>query len=93
MIGFLALEDARNYYVDLGPARGLLPKNELIPGETLKMGDSVKVYITKIEETPKGPSIKLSRKHYGFVKRYLKVKFQNSLMALCLCMVLPVKQV
>lgn len=69
MIGFLALEDARNYYVDLGPARGLLPKNELIPGETLKMGDSVKVYITKIEETPKGPSIKLSRKHYGFVKR------------------------
>lgn len=69
MIGFLALEDARNYYVDLGAARGLLPKNELIPGETLKMGDSVKVYITKIEETPKGPSIKLSRKHYGFVKR------------------------
>lgn len=69
MIGFLALEDARNYYVDLGLARGLLPKNELIPGETLKMGDSVKVYITKIEETPKGPSIKLSRKHYGFVKR------------------------
>lgn len=69
MIGFLALEDARNYYVDLGSARGLLPKNELIPGETLKMGDSVKVYITKIEETPKGPSIKLSRKHYGFVKR------------------------
>ena len=69
MIGFLAMEDARNYYVDLGKARGLLPKSELIPGETLKMGDSVKVYITKIEETPKGPSIRLSRKHYGFVKR------------------------
>ena len=69
MIGFLAMEDSRNYYVDLGKARGILPKNELIPGETLKMGDSVKVYITKIEETPKGPSIKLSRKHYGFVKR------------------------
>ena len=69
MIGFLAMEDARNYYVDLGKARGILPKNELIPGETLKMGDSVKVYIISVEETPKGPSIKLSRKHYGFVKR------------------------
>lgn len=69
MIGFLAMEDNRNYYVDLGKARGLLPKSELIPGETLTMGDSIKVYITKIEETPKGPSIKLSRKHYGFVKR------------------------
>lgn len=69
MIGFLALEDNRNYYVDLGKTRGLLPKNELIPGEKLKMGDSIKVYVTKVEETSKGPSIKLSRKHYGFVKR------------------------
>ena len=69
MIGFLAMEDNRNYYVDLGKARGILPKNDLIPGETLKMGDSVKVYIVSVEETTKGPSIRLSRKHYGFVKR------------------------
>ena len=69
MVGFLAIEDNRNYYVDLGKARGILPKNELIPGETLKMGDSVKVYIVSVEETTKGPSIRLSRKHYGFVKR------------------------
>ena len=68
MIGFLAMEDSRNYYVDLGKARGILPKNELIPGEKLNMGDSVKVYVTKVEETSKGPSIRLSRKHYGFVK-------------------------
>lgn len=74
MIGFLAMEDARNYYVDLGKARGILPKNELIPGETLKMGDSVKVYIISVEETPKGPSIKLSRKHYGFVKRLFELE-------------------
>lgn len=74
MVGFLAMEDARNYYVDLGKARGLLPKNELIPGETLKMGDSIKVYITKVEETPKGPSIRLSRKHFGFVKRLFETE-------------------
>lgn len=69
MVGFLAMEDNRNYYVDLGKARGILPKNELIPGETLRMGDSVKVYIVSVEETTKGPSIRLSRKHYGFLKR------------------------
>ena len=69
MVGFLAMEDNKNYYVDLGKARGILPKNELIPGETLRMGDSVKVYIVNVEETTKGPSIRLSRKHYGFVKR------------------------
>ena len=69
MVGFLAMEDAKNYYVDLGKARGILSKNELIPGEKLTMGDSIKVYITKIEATPKGPLILVSRKNYGFVKR------------------------
>jgi len=74
MVGFLAMEDNKNYYVDLGKTRGILPKNELIPGETLKMGDSIKVYIVKVEETSKGPSIKLSRKHYGFVKRLFELE-------------------
>ena len=69
MVGFLAMEDAKNYYVDLGKARGILSKSELIPGEKLTMGDSIKVYITKIEATSKGPLILLSRKNYGFVKR------------------------
>ena len=69
MVGFLAMEDAKNYYVDLGKARGILSKAELIPGEKLTMGDSIKVYITKIEATPKGPLILVSRKNYGFVKR------------------------
>ena len=69
MVGFLAMEDAKNYYVDLGKARGILSKNELIPGEKLTMVDSIKVYITKIESTPKGPLILVSRKNYGFVKR------------------------
>lgn len=69
MLGLLAMEDAKNYYVDLGKARGILPKSEIIPLEELKMGTSIKVYITKIESTPKGPFILLSRKHFGFVKR------------------------
>jgi len=69
MVGLLAMEDARNYYVDLGRTRGILPKGEMIPEEEVKMGSSIKVYITKVEAGPKGPVILLSRKHYGFVKR------------------------
>ena len=69
MVGMLAMEDSKNYYVDLGRARGILPKSEMIPGETLVMGSSVKVYVTKVEANQKGPLILLSRKHYGFVKR------------------------
>lgn len=69
MVGLLAMEDSKNYYVDLGRTRGILPKTEMIPGETVKMGSSIKVYITKVESTTKGPLILLSRKHFGFVKR------------------------
>ncbi|MEG1141944.1 MAG: transcription termination factor NusA [Clostridia bacterium] len=74
LIGFLAMEDDRNYYVDLGKARGILPKTEIIPGEVLAMGSSLKVYITKIESNPKGPVILLSRKHYGFVKKLFELE-------------------
>lgn len=69
LVGLLAMEDARNYYVDLGRTRGILPKEEMIPGEEVKMGSSIKVYVTKVEANAKGPLILLSRKHYGFVKR------------------------
>jgi len=69
MVGTLAMEDVKNYYVDLGRSRGILPKSEIIPGEELKMGSSVRVYLSKVEETTKGPLIMCTRKHYGFVKR------------------------
>ncbi len=69
MLGLVALEDQNNYYIDLGKARGILKKTEIIPDEKIVMGTNIRVYITKIEEGPKGPVILLSRKHYGFVKR------------------------
>lgn len=74
MMGLLAMEDQKNYYVDLGKSRGILPKTEMIPGETVKMGTSIRVYLTKIEETTKGPLILCSRKHYGFVKRLFETE-------------------
>lgn len=72
LVGILSREDSLNYYVDLGRMHGILPKNELIEGEKLAMGSSVKVYVTKIDDTGKSPLILLSRTHYGFVKRLLE---------------------
>ena len=69
MLGMVAMEDANNYYIDLGRTRGILPKAEIIPDEKITMGSNIRVYVTKVENGPKGPVIKLSRKHYGFVKR------------------------
>ena len=74
MTGIVAMEDVRNYYIDLGRTQGILPKSEIIPGETIKMGSSLKVYVTKVENNSKGPLILLSRKHYGFVKRLFELE-------------------
>ena len=74
MVGILQREDKQNYFVDLGRSSGILPKDQIIPGEKLEMGSSVKVYVSKLEIGPKGPFIMLSRSHYGFVKRLLEIE-------------------
>lgn len=72
--GIVEMEDARNYYIDLGRTQGILPKTEIIPGEVIKMGSSIKVYVSKVEAGTKGPLILLSRTHYGFVKRLFELE-------------------
>lgn len=74
LVGTLAREDAKTYYVDLGRSFGLLPKDEIIPGEKLEMGSSVKAYVSKLEIGTKGVFILLSRCHYGFLKRLLEIE-------------------
>lgn len=74
MTGTVAMEDERNYFIDLGKTQGILPKTEIIPGEEIKMGSSIKVYLSKVESNTKGPVVLLSRKTYGFVKRLLELE-------------------
>ena len=74
VVGTLAREDAKTYYVDLGKTFGLLPKDEIIPGEKLAMGSQVKAYVSKLEIGTKGVFILLSRTHYGFLKRLLEIE-------------------
>lgn len=74
VVGTLSREDSKTYYVDLGKTFGLLPKDEIIPGEVLEMGSSIKAYVSKLEIGTKGVFILLSRTHYGFVKRLLELE-------------------
>ncbi|HPF83435.1 MAG TPA: transcription termination factor NusA [Bacilli bacterium] len=74
VVGNVSMEDYKNYYIDFGKAQGILPKTEIIPGETIVMGSNIKVYITKVENNTKGPLILLSRVNYGFVKRLFELE-------------------
>lgn len=49
-------------------------KNDQIPGEVLKEGQTVKVYITGIVSKEKKPIVKISRTHKDFVKRLFELE-------------------
>ena len=63
-----------NAVLQLGKNEVTLFKNEQIPGERLVEGDKVKVYVTVVKKETKGPSIVLSRKHPGLVKRLFELE-------------------
>ncbi|HEY0829277.1 MAG TPA: transcription termination factor NusA [Bacilli bacterium] len=72
--GIVQRQDQRNVYVDLGKVEAMLPNNELMPSERFKQGDRIKAYITKVENTTKGPQILLSRSHPGLLKRLFELE-------------------
>lgn len=50
------------------------PKGEQIPGEELKAGDIIKVYVVGVINPDKKPSVKVSRTHRDFVKRLFEIE-------------------
>ncbi|OEG00440.1 transcription termination/antitermination protein NusA [Vulcanibacillus modesticaldus] len=72
--GIVQRKDQRFYYIDLGKTEALLPINELMPTESVKQGDRLKVYITKVDKTTKGPQIFVSRTHPGLLKRLFELE-------------------
>ncbi|MBD8520040.1 transcription termination factor NusA [Lysinibacillus sp. FSL R7-0073] len=66
--------DARNIYVGLGKVEAALPVNEQIQGETYHPHDRIKVYITKVERTTRGPQVIVSRTHPGLLRRLFEME-------------------
>lgn len=74
MTGIVQRQDARFIYVSLGKIEALLPQSEQMPNETYKPHDRIKVFITKVERTTKGPQIFVSRTHPGLLKRLFEIE-------------------
>lgn len=56
-------------YLDMGRAIGFLGYDEQIPGERFKQGERVRAYLYKVEESPRGIFLKLSRSHPKFLEQ------------------------
>lgn len=74
MTGIVQRQDSRFIYVSLGKIEALLPQSEQMPNETYKPHDRIKVFITKVERTTKGPQIYVSRTHPGLLKRLFEIE-------------------
>lgn len=52
-----------NIYVDLGKTVGILSYEDQIHGERYKQGERIHAYLYKVDETPRGIDVRLSRAH------------------------------
>lgn len=65
--GIVMRKEKGIYFMNIGKTEAVLSQKETLPGENLKRGDNVRVYIEDVRLTPKGPVIYLSRNNPKFV--------------------------
>ena len=58
-----------NWSINLGSADAILPEKEMVPTEKINVGDRMKFYVVKVENSAKGPRITVSRSHPELVKK------------------------
>ncbi len=63
-----------NIFVDMGRASGILPYEEQIPGERYRQGERVRAYLYRVEETPRGIFLRLSRSHPKFLIKLFEME-------------------
>ncbi|MBS3680011.1 transcription termination/antitermination protein NusA [Ornithinibacillus massiliensis] len=74
MTGIIQRIDPRFVYVNLGKIEAKLPESEQMPTEEYQVHDRLKVFVTKVENTSKGPQIFISRSHPGLLKRLFEME-------------------
>lgn len=72
--GIIQKIEGRNIFLDIGKTLGILTKEEQIPGEFYRPGQRLKVYILKVEESPRGPVVYLSRAYPKLVSKLFELE-------------------
>lgn len=61
-------------YVNIGRTEGILKEKEQVSGEHFNVNDRIKVYITDVKRTTKGPQVFLSRSHPNLVRKLFEME-------------------
>lgn len=63
-----------NIFVDLGKTTAILPHEEQITKEHYRPNERIRAYLYKVEETPRGINLRLSRTHPKFIEELFKIE-------------------
>ncbi len=63
-----------NAIVEFGKIEALLPRDQMIPKENLRIGDRVRAYLLRVDRTVRGPQIILSRITTEFLKKLFELE-------------------
>jgi len=67
--GIVKRVERGNVYVDLGRGEAVMYREDLLPRETFRQGDRVRVYLREVRNQSKGPLVFVSRSDAGMVLR------------------------
>lgn len=74
LTGIVQRQEYRNIMVDLGKIEAVMPMSEQAPREHYTPGMRLKVYVTEVRQTTKGPQVYVSRTHPGLLKRLFELE-------------------
>ncbi|MCI5884185.1 MAG: transcription termination factor NusA [Clostridiales bacterium] len=63
-----------NYTVNIGKIDTILTEQEQVKTERFRSHEKIKVYVTEVKDTPRGPRIVISRTHPELVKRLFEAE-------------------
>lgn len=61
-------------FIDLGKTNGILPVNEQMPSDHYRIGQRLRFYVVKVEDSARGPVIVLSRSHPNLVRELFRME-------------------
>ena len=72
--GVIKRMEKGNAIIEVGRIESMLPRDQMIPKENLRVGDRVRAYLSRIERGPRGPQLILSRIAPEFLSKLFELE-------------------
>ena len=72
--GVIKRMEKGNAIIEVGRIESLLPRDQMIPKENLRVGDRVRAYLLRVERSGRGPQLILSRIAAEFITRLFELE-------------------